>query len=112
MTNVNATAGTGSAALTWTAPASGGQPTSYKITPFIGSAAQTSTTITGSPPATSTTINGLTGGSTYTFTVQAINRSGQRPGLGALQRGDAELADGADDAHERDRGRRLELGPW
>jgi hypothetical protein len=79
VTNVNATAGTGSAALTWTAPASGGPPSSYKITPYIGSTAQTPTTINGSPPAPNTIINGLTGGTTYTFTVQAINGAGNGP---------------------------------
>jgi hypothetical protein len=79
VTNVNATAGTGSASLTWTAPASGGPPSSYKITPYIGSTAQTPTTINGSPPAPNTTINGLTGGTTYTFTVQAINGAGNGP---------------------------------
>jgi N,N-dimethylformamidase beta subunit-like, C-terminal/Domain of unknown function (DUF4082)/Fibronectin type III domain/Bacterial Ig domain len=76
VTNVNATAGIGSATLTWTAPSSGGPPSSYKITPYIGLTAQTPTTINGSPPATNTTINGLTGGTTYTFKVQAINGAG------------------------------------
>ena len=77
VTNVNATAGTGLATLTWTAPTTGGPPTSYKITPFIGSTAQTPTTVTA--PATSGTVNGLTGGTTYTFTVQAINGAGNGP---------------------------------
>jgi hypothetical protein len=79
VTNVSATAGTGAASVTWTAPASGGPPTSYKITPYIGSTAQTPTTITGAPPATNATINGLSGGTTYTFTVQPINPSGNGP---------------------------------
>jgi hypothetical protein len=76
VTNVNATAGPGQAHLTWTAPSSGGAVTSYKITPFIGSTAQTPTTINGTPPATSADVSGLTGGQTYTFTVQAINPIG------------------------------------
>ena len=37
-------------------------------------------------------------------------RGRQRPGVGALQRGDADHADRAGGAHERDRGRRLGLG--
>ena len=39
--------------VSWTAPSTGGPPTSYKITPYIGAAAQTATTVTGTPPATS-----------------------------------------------------------
>jgi hypothetical protein len=62
--------------LTWNAPATGGTPTSYKITPYIGATAQATTTVTGTPPATSKTITGLTSGQTYTFTVQAINGTG------------------------------------
>jgi hypothetical protein len=74
-TGVTATAGNGSAQVTWTAPASnGGSPiTSYTVTPFIGTTAQTPVTVTGNPPATSTTVNGLTNGTTYTFTVKATN---------------------------------------
>ena len=75
-TNVTATAGKGSATINWTAPSSGGPVTSYTITPFIGSTAQTPTTINGTPPATNTTISGLTPGTSYTFTVQASNPNG------------------------------------
>jgi hypothetical protein len=79
-TGVNATAGNASATVSWTAPTNGGSPiTSYTITPFIGSTAQTPTVITGSPPATSTTVTGLTNGSTYTFTVTATNAIGKGP---------------------------------
>ncbi len=78
-TSVSATAGQTSATVSWTAPSSGGPATSYKITPYIGSAAQPSKTITGTPPATSTTVTGLTGGTAYTFTVQAANPSGLGP---------------------------------
>ena len=77
VTNVTATErGLTSATVSWSAPATGGAPTSYKITPYIGSAAQTPTTITGTPPQTTATITGLTNGTTYTFTVQAINPNG------------------------------------
>ena len=79
VTGATATAGQSSATVNWTAPASGGPVTSYKITPYIGAAAQTAKTITGSPPATSTTVTGLTGGTAYTFRVQASNPSGSGP---------------------------------
>ena len=77
--DVSATAGPRSAVVSWTAPSSGGDPTSYRITPYIGSQAQTPTTITGTPPATSTTISGLTAGTAYTFRVQARNGGGGGP---------------------------------
>ena len=51
-TNVSATAGRGQATVTWSAPSSGGPPTTYTVTPYIGSVAQPSTTVTGSPPVT------------------------------------------------------------
>ncbi|HEY7120917.1 MAG TPA: DUF4082 domain-containing protein [Solirubrobacterales bacterium] len=74
-----AVAGQASANVSWSAPSSGGPVTSYKITPYIGATPQTPKTITGSPPATSTKVTGLTTGSTYTFTVQALNASGSGP---------------------------------
>ncbi|HEV7804347.1 MAG TPA: DUF4082 domain-containing protein [Solirubrobacteraceae bacterium] len=77
-TSVTATAGTGSAQVTWTAPSTG-TAASYKITPYVGAAAQTPKTITGSPPATSTTVNGLTPGTSYTFRVTASSTSGPGP---------------------------------
>ncbi len=46
--NVAATPGYGSATVTWTAPWDGGSPiTGYTVTPYIGSTAQTPTTING-----------------------------------------------------------------
>jgi len=79
VTNVIATAGAGSASLKWNAPASGGAPTQYTITPYVGTAAQSTTTITGGPPATNATVTGLTAGTSYTFTVTAANSAGSGP---------------------------------
>jgi hypothetical protein len=79
VTGVTATAGQGSANVSWTAPSSGGRPTSYEVTPFIGTQAQTAKTVSGSPLATSTTISGLTSGQSYTFKVRAINDAGPGP---------------------------------
>ena len=78
-TSVSATAGNATATVSWTAPIGGAPPTSYTITPFIGSTAQPSTQVSGSPPATTATITGLTNGTTYTFTVTASNSSGTGP---------------------------------
>ncbi len=79
-TGVSATGGEGSATVTWTAPSPGTSPiTSYTVTPYIGSTAQSSTVVNGSPPATSTTIAGLKNGTTYTFTVTATNAVGSGP---------------------------------
>ncbi len=69
-------AGRTSATVSWTAPSTGGSVASYKVTPYVGVTPQTPTTITGSPPNTSATIGGLTNGTTYTFTVQALNPNG------------------------------------
>jgi hypothetical protein len=76
VTNVTATAGYASASVNWSAPTSGGLATAYKITPYVGSVAQTPTTVTGSPAPTSATVTGLTNGTTYTFTVTASNPNG------------------------------------
>jgi Domain of unknown function (DUF4082)/Fibronectin type III domain/Bacterial Ig domain len=76
VTGVSATAGEGSATVNWSAPTTGGPPSKYVVTPYIGQAAQTPTTVTGNPPATGVTISGLTAGTAYTFTVQASNTNG------------------------------------
>src|SRR6202012_3390430 len=71
-----ATGGFGSAAGPWTTPSAGSPPTSYVVTPYLGSEAQTAKTVTGTPPATSTSFSSLTPGRAYTFTVKAVNGAG------------------------------------
>jgi hypothetical protein len=81
---VTASPGNASAVVSWTAPSNGGSAiTSYTVTPFVGSTAQTPATVTGSPPATSTTVTGLTNGTAYTFTVKATNAVGTGPASAA-----------------------------
>jgi Domain of unknown function (DUF4082)/Fibronectin type III domain len=83
VTNVAAAiAGHTSVSVSWDAPSGGGPPTSYRVTPYVGSSAQTPRIVTGSPPATSTTVTGLTEGTTYTFRVQALNDAGAGPESG------------------------------
>ena len=81
-TGVTGTAGDQRVTLSWTAPATnGGSPvTGYVLTPYVGSAAQTA--LIKTVPVTSTTgvdVTGLTNGTTYTFTVAAINSVGTGP---------------------------------
>lgn len=79
-TNVTATPGSGSATVSWSAPANGGTPvTSYQVTPMLNGSPQTPVTVAGNPPSTATTVTGLANGSTYTFTVSATNSVGTGP---------------------------------
>jgi hypothetical protein len=77
---VSALAGSGSATVTWTAPADGGSPiTLYTVTPYVGAVAQAATIVSGSPPATNALVSGLVDGTTYTFRVTATNTVGTSP---------------------------------
>lgn len=76
VTGVTAVADRASASVTWTAPATGGKVTSYQVTPYLGTTAQTTKTVTGSPLPTTTTVTGLTPGQNYTFRVRAVNPNG------------------------------------
>jgi len=74
--NVSATAGDATATVTWSAPTydGGSAVTSYKVTPYIGTTAQTPQTVTA--PTTAAVFSGLTNGTTYWFTVAATNSVG------------------------------------
>ncbi|GAB3443519.1 hypothetical protein GCM10027517_22100 [Phycicoccus ginsengisoli] len=79
-TGVTATAGDGSATVSWSAPSDGGSAiTSYTVTPYVGTTAQTPVSVGGNPPATTATVTGLTNGTAYTFKVSATNAIGTGP---------------------------------
>jgi hypothetical protein len=79
--NVKATAAPGGATVTWTAPTEGGAPTTYKVTPYVGTTAKTPVSVSGSQ--TSATVSGLAAGTSYTFVVTGINTTGEGPASSA-----------------------------
>ena len=95
--------------MTWSAPTTGGPATSYTITPFIGSTAQATTTVSGSPPATTATINGPDRGHRRTRSrCTASNADGVRASVRLVERGhaDGRAAPSAPTGRDRDPGRR------
>jgi hypothetical protein len=71
---VTAVAGDATATITWNPPTFGGNITSYTVTPYIGTTAQTPQVVMS--PSTTATFNGLSNGATYVFTVAATNSVG------------------------------------
>jgi Concanavalin A-like lectin/glucanases superfamily/Fibronectin type III domain/Hypothetical glycosyl hydrolase family 15 len=81
-TNVTATSsGAKVPTVNWLPPASnGGSPiTSYTIRAYVGSTTTVATTLTVSGSVQSALVSGLSNGTTYTFTVQAVNVAGPGP---------------------------------
>jgi hypothetical protein len=77
----NATAGSGSATVTWRAPRqNGGSPiTGYVVSVYQGASTQVLRTVTAPGTATSVTVTGLTSGTAYRFRVAAVNEVGTGP---------------------------------
>lgn len=73
---VTATAADRSAIVSWPAPSNNGGSavTGYVVTPYIGSVA--GTPVTFLQPNLMEVVQGLTNGTTYTFTVRAVNAAG------------------------------------
>jgi hypothetical protein len=83
-TGVTATPGNASAVVSWTIPTDGGSAiTSYTVTPYAGTTAQTPTTVPGGQADPAATVSGLSNGTTYTFTVSATNAIGAGPASSA-----------------------------
>jgi hypothetical protein len=78
-TGLSATAGAGTASLSWTAPNPGADPISDYVVQYSSDGGATWTTDDTGSTSTSTTVSGLTDGSTYIFEVQAVNSDGSGP---------------------------------
>ena len=75
-------AGAGSATVTWSAPTSNGaSPISgFVVTVWTNNSLTLVKQVTFPATATSGTVTGLTAGTTYTFTIAAVNGVGPGPG--------------------------------
>ncbi len=76
-TAVQASAGVGSASVSWAAPSDTGSEalSSYLVTAYDASGSPAGS-CSATPPATSCTVSGLTAGEAYTFAVEAVNSVG------------------------------------
>ncbi|MGA2010453.1 MAG: DUF4082 domain-containing protein, partial [Solirubrobacteraceae bacterium] len=82
--DVTSSPASGQALVSWIDPTTTGGATisGYTITPYIGNTAQTPVQVSGGT-ATSAVVSGLTDGTSYTFTVAAVESTGASPASSA-----------------------------